>query len=129
MKQKLIFIFSGIIFLVLNCNKTTNQEVKSSLKSNTNGDDQITFVEIGSVKCIPCQMMKPIIDDIEKEYTGKVKVVFHDVWTPEGKEKAQKYKFRVIPTQVFLDKEGKEYYRHEGFFSKNELVEVLKRKL
>ena len=37
-------------------------------------------------------------------------------------------KIRVIPTQIFLDKEGKEYFRHEGFFPKEELVNILKQK-
>ena len=89
---------------------------------------KVTFVELGSVKCIPCKMMQPIMKDIEKDYAGQVKVVFHDVWTPEGEPFATSFKIRVIPTQVFLDKEGKEYFRHEGFFPKDELVNILKQK-
>ncbi|HUU05728.1 MAG TPA: thioredoxin family protein [Patescibacteria group bacterium] len=88
----------------------------------------VTFVELGSVRCIPCKMMQPIMKDIEKDYAGQVKVVFHDVWTPAGEPFAQDYKIRVIPTQVFLDKEGEEYFRHEGFFPKEELIKVLKQK-
>ena len=88
----------------------------------------VTFVELGSVRCIPCKMMQPIMKDIEKDYAGQVKVVFHDVWTPEGEPFAQDYKIRVIPTQVFLDSEGKEYFRHEGFFPRDELVKVLQQK-
>ena len=88
----------------------------------------VTFVELGSVRCIPCKMMQPIIKEIEKEYAGQVKVVFHDVWTPEGEPFASSFKIRVIPTQVFLDKDGKEYFRHEGFFPKDELIKVLQEK-
>jgi thioredoxin 1 len=88
----------------------------------------VTFVELGSVKCIPCKMMQPIMDEIEKEYAGQVKVVFHDVWTEEGRPYAEQYGIRAIPTQVFLDSEGKEYFRHTGFFPKEELVKVLKQK-
>jgi len=88
----------------------------------------VTFVELGSVRCVPCKKMQPIIKEIEKEYGNQVKVVFHDVWTIEGKPFAYKYKIRLIPTQVFLDKGGKEYFRHEGFFPKDELIEVLKQK-
>lgn len=88
----------------------------------------VTFVELGSVRCIPCKMMQPILKEIEKEYAGQVKVVFHDVWTPEGEPFAVRYKIRVIPTQVFLDKEGEEYFRHEGFFPKDELIKVLRQK-
>jgi thioredoxin 1 len=88
---------------------------------------KVTFVELGSVNCIPCRMMQPIMKEIEEKYKNQVKVVFHDVWTQEGNPYAAKYEIRVIPTQVFLDKDGKEYFRHEGFFPKEQLVEVLKK--
>lgn len=89
---------------------------------------KVTFVELGSIKCIPCKKMQPIMEEIKKEYKGQVKVVFHDVWTDEGRPYASTYKIRIIPTQVFLDKNGKEYFRHEGFFPKEELVKILKMK-
>lgn len=89
---------------------------------------KVTFIELGSVKCIPCKMMQPIMKEIGEEYKGQVEVVFYDVWTDLGAPFGEKYKIRVIPTQVFLDENGKEYSRHEGFFPKEELVEVLKQK-
>ena len=89
---------------------------------------KVTFVELGSVKCIPCKMMQPIMQDIEKEYSKEVKVVFYDVWTDEGRPYAIQYKIRVIPTQVFLDAEGKEFFRHEGYYPKEAIVKLLKTK-
>ena len=86
----------------------------------------VTFVEIGAAQCIPCKAMQPIMKEVAEEYKGKVKVVFHDVWTAKGKDDAAKYNIRLIPTQVFLDKTGKEYYRHEGYIPKDELVGVIK---
>ncbi len=85
----------------------------------------VTFVEIGSVNCIPCRAMQPIMKEIEEQYKGQVKIVFHDVWTEQGKKDAMKYNIRVIPTQVFLDKSGKEFFRHEGFFQKEAIVRLL----
>jgi len=70
--------------------------------------------------------MQPIMKEVEEEYKGQVKIVFHDVWTPKGKMDAAKYNIRVIPTQVFLDKNGKEYFRHEGYFPKEGVVQVIK---
>jgi thioredoxin 1 len=89
---------------------------------------KVTFIELGSVNCVPCKMMQPIMEEIENEYAGQVKVVFHDVWKEEGQPYAREYGIRVIPTQIFLDKDGKEYFRHEGFFPKEELVRILKQK-
>ncbi len=89
------------------------------------GTEQIVFVELGSVNCIPCKQMKPVMEAIKKEYAGKVKVVFHDVWTSEGKKYAKKYDIRLIPTQVFLDQEGNEIARHEGFFPQEKIESLL----
>ena len=89
---------------------------------------KITFIELGSVNCMPCKMMQPIMEQIAQEYKGRVKVVFYDVWTEEGRPYAEKYQVRGIPTQVFLDENGEEYYRHIGFFPKDDLIKVLKLK-
>ncbi|MFH2095207.1 MAG: thioredoxin family protein [Bacteroidota bacterium] len=89
---------------------------------------KVIFIELGSVNCIPCKMMQPIMEEIEEEYVGQVKILFYDVWTQEGRPYAREYRIRVIPTQVFLDKDGNEYFRHEGYFPKDELIKVLKMK-
>ncbi|MEE4176725.1 MAG: thioredoxin family protein [Bacteroides sp.] len=89
---------------------------------------KVTFIELGSVRCIPCQKMVPIMKSIEENYGDQVKVIFYDVWTPEGQPFGQKYGINLIPTQVFLDENGEEYFRHEGFFPEEELVKVLKMK-
>jgi thioredoxin 1 len=89
---------------------------------------RVIFVELGSENCIPCRMMKPVMQKIESRFAGQVKVVFHDVWTAEGRPYAMKYGIRAIPTQVFLDAGGSEFFRHEGFFSEEEIVRLLKTK-
>jgi len=121
-----LFLFVGLLSLSCNAaNAKADEKKKGAAEEITY---LVTFVELGSVRCIPCKMMQPIMKDIEKDYADQVKVVFHDVWTPEGEPFAASYKIRVIPTQVFLDKEGKEYFRHEGFFPKDELIKVLQQK-
>jgi len=55
-------------------------------------------------------------------------VIFYDVWTEEQQPYAQKYGIRLIPTQVFLDKDGKEFFRHEGFFPEDEIHKLLQGK-
>lgn len=131
-----VALFAAFTFLSLSldCGTASAQKV-SSKQPETKAPDQavaksdtvlVTFVEIGSVKCIPCKAMQPIMKAVEEEYKGQIKIIFHDVWTPKGKEDAMKYNIRIIPTQVFLDKNGKEYYRHEGYFPKDDVARVIK---
>ncbi len=119
-----------LVFLLTTLGCADNGKNSNDPAATKNGETAplVTFIEIGSVRCIPCKMMQPIIKEIETEYRGQVKVVFYDVWTPEGEPYGRQYKIRVIPTQVFLDKDGNEYFRHEGFFPKDDLVAVLKQK-
>ncbi len=90
---------------------------------------QITFIELGSVNCVPCKMMQPIMKEIEEEFVDTVKVIFYDVWTKEDKKFAKQYGIKVIPTQVFLDENGEEFFRHQGFFSKEEIVKLINKQL
>ena len=89
---------------------------------------KVTFIELGSVRCIPCQKMQSVMKSVGKKYGSQVKVVFHDVWTPEGKPFGKQYGIEAIPTQVFLDENGKEFSRHIGFFPEEELIKVLQSK-
>jgi len=85
----------------------------------------VTLVDVGAGACIPCKMMAPILEKLEKDYQGKAAVVFVDVWkNPTG---GDRFKIRVIPTQIFFDKKGKEVYRHEGFMSEKDIVAVLEK--
>ena len=78
------------------------------------------LVDLGATKCIPCKMMAPILEDIKKSYAGKFEVQFIDVWANPGA--GGKYGIKVIPTQIFYDAQGKELFRHEGFFSKEDIL-------
>ncbi len=104
------------------------QDARTGNQPDTDINYKVIFVELGSVRCIPCQQMQPVMKAIEEKYPDQVKVVFYDVWTPEGKPWATTYKINVIPTQVFLDADGKEFFRHEGFFSEEEIAKILKTK-
>jgi thioredoxin 1 len=78
------------------------------------------LVDLGASKCIPCKMMKPILDKLTKEYAGRMDVVFIDVW--ENREEGGHYGIRVIPTQIFYDATGTERARHEGFMSEKDIL-------
>ncbi|MBW2050126.1 MAG: thioredoxin fold domain-containing protein [Deltaproteobacteria bacterium] len=85
----------------------------------------VTMVDLGANQCIPCKMMAPIIEKLEKNYRGKAAIVFIDVW--KDKEPTKRFGIRAIPTQIFFDKEGKEVYRHTGFMGEADIVGQLKK--
>ncbi len=87
----------------------------------------VTFLEIGAESCIPCKQMKPVMKAIEEGYGGLVKVVFHDLY--KDRQIGQKYGVRVMPTQIFLDAEGKEFFRHEGFYPQADIEKMLAEKI
>jgi thioredoxin 1 len=78
------------------------------------------LVDLGADKCIPCKMMAPVLKELTKEYEGRMTVEFIDVWKNPDAGKA--HKINLIPTQIFFDAGGKELFRHEGFFSKKDIL-------
>lgn len=80
------------------------------------------LIDLGAKKCIPCKQMAPILDELKANYVGILDVQFIDVWQQENVAQAEKYGIESIPTQIFLSPEGKELFRHVGYFSKEEIL-------
>jgi len=78
------------------------------------------LLDLGATMCIPCKMMAPVLAELRQQYQGRLAIVFIDVW--ENPNAAEPYSVETIPTQIFFDAEGKERYRHVGFFSKGEIL-------
>jgi thioredoxin 1 len=78
------------------------------------------LVDLGADKCIPCKAMAPILADLKNNYAGRLDVEFIDVW--KNPDAAKPYKIKLIPTQIFYDAKGKERFRHQGFFSKEDIL-------
>ena len=78
------------------------------------------LVDLGADKCIPCKMMAPILEELKTAYAGQLQVDFIDVW--KNPDAGDQYGIRIIPTQIFFDAQGKELFRHEGFFAKEDIL-------
>jgi thiol-disulfide isomerase/thioredoxin len=78
-----------------------------------------TLVEFGATGCTGCDMMQPILSDLEKRFFGKVNIVF--VHVHHFRFLAARYRINLIPVQAFFDKTGKEVFRHVGFYPQNEV--------
>jgi len=110
----LIFVVGSVIAL------KENKRADSQSKIIYNLEILPRLIDLGADKCIPCKMMAPILEELKKEYAGIFKVEFIDVW--KNPDKAKKYGVKIIPTQIFFDAAGKELFRHEGFFSKEDIL-------
>jgi thioredoxin 1 len=119
MGKAFMFAFAALLF---SCGDDSGQ-LPPKDAARASGKVMVTFVELGSVNCIPCKAMQPVMKAVEEEYGDQVKVIFYDVW--KDAEPGQKYGIRLIPTQVFLDDKGVEFHRHEGFYPKEEIDKIL----
>ena len=88
-------------------------------------EGKAVMLELGSVGCVPCEQMKPVMEKLRANYKGKLEVIFVDV--RKDRDTARKFGVFAIPTQVFLDKNGKEFQRHMGFYGYEEIVPALKK--
>ena len=78
------------------------------------------LLDLGATKCIPCKKMAPVLEELKKDFAGKLEVEFIDVW--QNPAAAKKYGVNLIPTQIFYDAAGKELYRHESFFGREDIL-------
>jgi thioredoxin 1 len=83
-----------------------------------------TVIDLGARTCIPCKKMAPILEGLSREYKGKANVLFIDV--SEDGAAGDRFKVRMIPTQIFFDAKGKEVNRHIGFMDKADILKELK---
>ncbi|OFX16352.1 MAG: hypothetical protein A2033_00110 [Bacteroidetes bacterium GWA2_31_9] len=80
-----------------------------------------TFLEFGSTGCRECKQMEKVLDEVKLKYKNKVNVIFYNVTKAENMKIKEHFDITMIPVQVLLDKSGKEYFRHLGYYSFEEL--------
>ncbi|MGD8561654.1 MAG: thioredoxin family protein [Desulfarculaceae bacterium] len=122
MKKIFTFIFAAALSLLALFSVAAAVE-KTPTELPVKG--MVTMIDLGAHKCIPCKMMAPILAELKEEYKGRAAIVFLDVW--EDRSLPSQYRIRVIPTQIFYDKQGKEVMRHEGFLAKKDIELVLRK--
>ena len=76
-------------------------------------------VDLGA-ESVACKKLAPILEELKKEYAGKVIVEFIDVW--KNPKAGEPFHISAIPTQVFYDRDGNEVWRHLGFLPKADFI-------
>ena len=123
-----VIIAAISIFTIKELNrKKSVQQLPAQPGSIANGDLSASpeelpkLIDLGAGKCIPCKAMAPILDELKENYSSEFTVTFIDVW--ENPDASEQYGIRSIPTQIFFDSEGSELFRHEGMFTKEQILE------
>ena len=103
----------------------STSEIAASIDDQAQPDELVKkelplLLDLGSDECIPCKEMAPILEELKTEYAGKFKVEFLDVRKDPMSGTA--YNIKLIPTQIFFDASGEELFRHEGFYSKDDIL-------
>jgi thioredoxin 1 len=80
------------------------------------------LLEFGRGWCIPCKYMKPILEDMAKTCAGKAMVMTVDM--DANKDLVREFRVRMMPTQVFLTPDGKEFFRNEGTLDREQIAQV-----
>lgn len=130
--MKKIILLSALILSFVACNDTEQKENhQSNMLPSTPytqvekvlSNKQATFLEFGSTECKSCIEMDKLLYKVKTKHP-KSNLFFIDIY--KDKEAAKQYKIRMMPTQVWLDKEGKEIGRHIGKMDEAELNKLLK---
>ena len=113
-----LIIVVGLATLVY-LNRPSNQAAEVDEVTTGNGHLP-RLLDLGADKCVPCKMMAPILEEMRGEFASYFTVEFIDVW--KKPEAAVPYAIKVIPTQIFYSAAGEELFRHEGFFSREDIL-------
>lgn len=122
MKLRIMMLTALMLTLSTACSNAGSLD-DSLNKAKAEG--KIVMLELGSVGCIPCEQMKPVMAKLSDTYKGTLEVIFIDV--KKDHDTARRFGVYMIPVQVFLDTKGKEFHRHVGYYSYEEIAPVLKK--
>jgi thioredoxin 1 len=89
-------------------------------------ENPLVLIDFWAAWCMPCKMIAPIIEDLAREYSGKVLVGKLNV--DENPSSAERFQVFSIPTLLIM-KNGREVDRIVGFVPKNHIESRLKKHL
>lgn len=119
-KKMMLFVATALC-LALATNPVWAAEPKINLQQLLSHRVPV-LIEFGRGWCIPCKYMKPILDDMARAYSGRAIVVTGDM--DANKDLVRDLHIRMMPTQVFLLPDGKEFFRNEGTLEREQIMQI-----
>jgi thioredoxin 1 len=114
-----VAVVIAAVIVVLMMKRGEDEALSTSADHVTNAALPV-LLDLGSDTCVPCRKMEPILAALRQDFAGEFQVRFIDV--RKAYDEAKPYGVRMIPTQVFFDADGNELFRHEGFYSRGDIL-------
>ena len=80
------------------------------------------LLEYGRGWCKPCKYMKPILEDVAGAYGPRAIVTTVDM--DANRDLVRTFRIRMMPTQVFLLPDGREFFRNEGTLERAQIIQI-----
>ncbi|MCA1960867.1 MAG: thioredoxin family protein [Desulfomonile sp.] len=119
-----VAVFAVIVYMIFFMERPTRdsaEEQRIDLQAMTAKRVPI-LLEFGKGWCRPCKYMKPILEDMAKEYGERAVVAAVDM--DANYDLVRRFGVRVMPTQVFLWPDGREFFRNEGVLEREDIRTV-----
>lgn len=112
----LILIIPICVYFIMNKN---SENFSADAKENLP-----TMMTFTSSMCMDCKKMKEVIKEIENDYTDRINILTINALDKDKKikEKIKKHGIVLVPTTIFLDENGNETGKIEGFIPKEDLI-------
>lgn len=88
-------------------------------------DFQYTLLEFKSTGCTICKQMEPELEKVRNNQEKKINVVVLNIMNPNSQNVMKYFGISAVPTQLLLDRQGKEIFRNYGFISAGDLMAKL----
>lgn len=116
----LVFIIPMITYAIMSARQS------EAVAQTVAGQPQV--IKFSSKLCIDCKKIKACFDDLKPKYQNKISFIEYDVQSndKEVSDKIDKYGITLVPTLIYINENGKEVRRTEGYVEKNTLEKYFK---